>query len=713
MPMKILVRYTISWRHFPEALSSRAALTGLCVFSVCVKEALKEYVLMSFVASLHNPSNQVKYLESQVLIAMGQKGYLGLGGTVLALEYIVKNCALADDTTQAEQSVSSSTVRQSFEAVLACWCADDSVAEKVVLICSKCVDELEAGVACVLLCSCQMLWPYLLNFLTWRSYSNALLTLCQNLSVLHRRLREKSPSFLSDFDELDFLASPDIFMVRLLLGASQPHRGGRECLSLLQSLGPVIHPQLPSVWEPLIPPLARISQIPHSTTGQICKEICLREHSAAPESTHVEIYSMLPVGNVIRNHGISDSFNNLIIYMRCDGKGDVDNVFLDITELTDGTDTDSIYSCLRGSLSNLGFDDEFMKKYLISIATDGAAVHTGKSSGLTARLKHDFPKVQSIHCLAHRRELAVQDALKEVAGCNRFEFFIAKLYSLYHQSTKNARMLEKAAADLTVQILKTGQILNIRWVASSFNTVKAVWKDFPALAHHFALAGKLGALEGLALRTACAIMPTLRHRLKEEDHFPCLCPLLLTVCVISPHSTRFRRASTPSQEQTRRNSPSSVTSLLRPEQTLPECFAGTEAHRRCNPDSLSLKAKPLLRASLSECETDTLLREIPAPGSSRDPSRSGAAGLPSALLRSVTGGREPRLRSPTRLHRDQPQGDDRSSDTQPLTNNGCAPLAPSAERAAASRSRRRRRRRALGAATQPIRSRDQQGAGPE
>ncbi|MBN3325330.1 MROH1 protein, partial [Atractosteus spatula] len=55
----------------------------------------------------------------------------------------------------------------------------------------------------------------------------------------------------------DFLASPDIFM----LGASQPHRGGRECLSLLQSLGPVIHPQLPSVWEPLIPPLARLSQL--------------------------------------------------------------------------------------------------------------------------------------------------------------------------------------------------------------------------------------------------------------------------------------------------------------------------------------------------------------------------------------------------------------------------------------------------------------------
>uniref|UniRef100_W5NFA3 Uncharacterized protein n=1 Tax=Lepisosteus oculatus TaxID=7918 RepID=W5NFA3_LEPOC len=101
-----------------------------------------------------------------------------------------------------------------------------------------------------------------------------------------------------------------------------------------------------------------------------------------------------------------------------------------------------------------------------------------------------IPKVYSIHCLAPCLQLAVQDALKEVAGCKHFEFFIAKLYSLYHQSTKNARMLKKAAADPNAQILKIGQISNIRWVASGFNTVKAVWKDLPVLAHHFKTASE-------------------------------------------------------------------------------------------------------------------------------------------------------------------------------------------------------------------------------
>jgi len=53
-----------------------------------------------------------------------------------------------------------------------------------------------------------------------------------------------------------------------------------------------------------------------------------------------------------------------------------------------------------------------------------SSVLTGKSTGVSARLKRDFPK---LHCLAHRLELAVHDSLKVVAGCNHFEFFIAKL----------------------------------------------------------------------------------------------------------------------------------------------------------------------------------------------------------------------------------------------------------------------------------------------
>ncbi|KAJ4926412.1 hypothetical protein JOQ06_008586 [Pogonophryne albipinna] len=47
-----------------------------------------------------------------------------------------------------------------------------------------------------------------------------------------------------------------------------------------------------------------------------------------------------------------------------------------------------------------------------------------------------------------------------------------------------------------MQILKIGQVFTIRWVSSSYNTVKAVLKDFPVLAHHFKYASEDGSRSG-------------------------------------------------------------------------------------------------------------------------------------------------------------------------------------------------------------------------
>ena len=159
----------------------------------------------------------------------------------------------------------------------------------------------------------------------------------------------------------------------------------------------------------------------------------------------------------------------MIMYIRCDvtGDGDVDNVFLDLVELTEGTDARSIYEALRESLRVAGFDDDYLQRYLLSVATDGASVLTGSKSGVISRLKVDFPNVRFIHCLAHRLELAVSDSLKAVGHCSHFEIHISKLYSLFSQSHKALRLLSEAAGDLNVELLKIGQIFTIRWVASS------------------------------------------------------------------------------------------------------------------------------------------------------------------------------------------------------------------------------------------------------
>lgn len=128
----------------------------------------------------------------------------------------------------------------------------------------------------------------------------------------------------------------------------------------------------------------------------------------------------------------------MIIFIRCDvtGDGDADNIFLELVELKDGTDADSIYNALRKSLQDAGFDDDFLQRNPISIAADGASVLIGYKNGVIAKLKRDFPNVKSIHSLAHCLELAVHDSLKSVSGCNHFETFISIYTPCFISPTK-------------------------------------------------------------------------------------------------------------------------------------------------------------------------------------------------------------------------------------------------------------------------------------
>lgn len=131
-----------------------------------------------------------------------------------------------------------------------------------------------------------------------------------------------------------------------------------------------------------------------------------------------------------------------------------------------------------------GFDQQFLTECFVCFACDGASVMIGKNSGVPTRLKQMFPHLIIWHCSNHRLELALNDAMNEVAGINNFKIFMDKLYSLYHQSPKNQNELRQVASSLEKQILKIERILSVRWVASSKRTINAVINNFSALYGH-------------------------------------------------------------------------------------------------------------------------------------------------------------------------------------------------------------------------------------
>jgi len=69
-------------------------------------------------------------------------------------------------------------------------------------------------------------------------------------------------------------------------------------------------------------------------------------------------------------------------------------------------------------------------------------------------LKDEFPDIVLWHCLNHRLELAVDNALNATSGANDLQFFLESLYSLYSQSLKNMRELSDCAPDLDISLKK-------------------------------------------------------------------------------------------------------------------------------------------------------------------------------------------------------------------------------------------------------------------
>ena len=174
----------------------------------------------------------------------------------------------------------------------------------------------------------------------------------------------------------------------------------------------------------------------------------------------------------------------LIIYIRALIDEKPENIFLDLCEL-ENQDAISVKNALLTSLKKNGFTSEYLSNNLVSFTSDGASVMLGVKNGVGTQLKNDYHSIILWHCLNHRLELGVSDAIEEIGGFYPLQSLFYKLYSVYSTSPKLQRQLQNISEDLGMNIRKIGRVFTIRWVASSFRTVSALWHNYPALYEHF------------------------------------------------------------------------------------------------------------------------------------------------------------------------------------------------------------------------------------
>ena len=226
----------------------------------------------------------------------------------------------------------------------------------------------------------------------------------------------------------------------------------------------------------------------------------------------------LPFSIMVDESTTAANTTGLTMDIRFNLNGQPVNFFYELIELkgTSGEEiADAIWQILTGKpslqeTSKNNFSDKFVKTHLKSIACDGASAMYGAYKGAVSVLseKYGVKKLLKIHCLAHRLELGINDAVDEVPAFKEFALVSAKLYALYSRSPKKLRELSAIAFELGIRLRAIRRVFDVRWAMSSKKAVDSMLENLGAIRSHV---GKLKK------RAAAAIVKMKQHSKRKVN----------------------------------------------------------------------------------------------------------------------------------------------------------------------------------------------------
>jgi hypothetical protein len=102
---------------------------------------------------------------------------------------------------------------------------------------------------------------------------------------------------------------------------------------------------------------------------------------------------------------------------------------------------------------------------LISATADGANVNMGIYNGALTQLKATRPWLVNIHCVNHRLELAIKDAMNQFKEFSLCDNFYTTLFYLLKNSGKLKESCKHATAALSIEFYTLSKITGTRFAA--------------------------------------------------------------------------------------------------------------------------------------------------------------------------------------------------------------------------------------------------------
>ncbi|XP_046574539.1 zinc finger protein 862-like [Haliotis rubra] len=140
-------------------------------------------------------------------------------------------------------------------------------------------------------------------------------------------------------------------------------------------------------------------------------------------------------------------------------------------------DAAGIYEAIDKALTEIG-DFPNWKEKVVSFTSDGAPVMMGRKGGVAAKLRNDVPHVIPIPCIAHRLELAMKNAGKDLSLLSSLDKLMEDVYKFYHYSPLNWTGLQETGEALSIKVVRPVNIYGTRWAGHRRRALMALNTDF-------------------------------------------------------------------------------------------------------------------------------------------------------------------------------------------------------------------------------------------
>ena len=126
-----------------------------------------------------------------------------------------------------------------------------------------------------------------------------------------------------------------------------------------------------------------------------------------------------------------------------------------------------------------------LSEKLVGCNFDGANVMIGAKGGVSKKLEDKVSQpICIIHCVAHKLELAVLDAVKRCPYLSTFEDTVKEVYKFYYYSPKRRREVNEIANIIDEESVYYSGLQKTRWLASRYRAITALEKHYVTTVMH-------------------------------------------------------------------------------------------------------------------------------------------------------------------------------------------------------------------------------------